>query len=242
MRFSNRCLAVMVAAALCAGSAKAGELLDSLKKGTPEVKSAVALAFAPEGILLVGDAKSATVFAIDTGDRPRVPATGEFKVEDIDKAIAKTLNTEPDQILIRDLVVNPLSGVAYLAVHRGRGPDAAAVLLRVDRKGKVEEFALKDVAFSKAVLPNARKGLESITKVGYAKGKVFVAGLSTEQWASMLRSIPFPFTEVDKGASVGIFHGAHGRFETNSPVRTFVPYEIARKAHLVAAYTCTPLV
>ena len=34
-----------------------------------------------------------------------------------------------------------------------------------------------------------------------------------------------------------IVHGAHGCWETNSPVRTFVPFEIK-----TAAYTCTPLV
>jgi hypothetical protein len=29
---------------------------------------------------------------------------------------------------------------------------------------------------------------------------------------------------------------------TNAPIRTFTPYEIAGNAHLLAAYTCTPLV
>ena len=42
-------------------------------------------------------------------------------------------------------------------------------------------------------------------------GKVYVAGLSNEQFASTLRAIPFPFTEADKGTSVEIYHGAHGR-------------------------------
>src|SRR5207248_453796 len=34
----------------------------------------------------------------------------------------------------------------------------------------------------------------------------------------------------------------HGQFETRAPVRTFVPYQINGQAHLLAAYTCTPLV
>src|SRR5205085_3390278 len=42
--------------------------------------------------------------------------------------------------------------------------------------------------------------------------------------------------------SVEIFHGNHGRVETNAPVRTFVPYKINGEQHLLAAYTCTPLV
>src|SRR5439155_26701410 len=57
-----------------------------------------------------------------------------------------------------------------------------------------------------------------------------------------LRSIPFPFKDADKGASVEIYHGAHGKFETQSPVRTFVAYDIDGETNLLAAYTCTPLV
>jgi hypothetical protein len=47
---------------------------------------------------------------------------------------------------------------------------------------------------------------------------------------------------VAGGTSVEIYHGAHGRFETRSPVRTFVPFTIGKESHLLAAYTCTPLV
>jgi hypothetical protein len=41
---------------------------------------------------------------------------------------------------------------------------------------------------------------------------------------------------------VEIYHGAHGRFETRAPVRTFVPFKIGSQDHILAAYTCTPLV
>jgi len=39
-----------------------------------------------------------------------------------------------------------------------------------------------------------------------------------------------------------MYHGAHGRFETRSPVRTFVPFKVGNEPQLIAAYTCTPLV
>ena len=54
--------------------------------------------------------------------------------------------------------------------------------------------------------------------------------------------MPFPFAEAHAGTSVEIYHGAHGRFETRSPVRTFAPYKIGNEDHIVSAYTCTPLV
>jgi len=77
---------------------------------------------------------------------------------------------------------------------------------------------------------------------GGHSGQVFVAGLSNEEFASKLRSVSVPFEVADSGASVEMYHGAHGQWETHSPVRTFVPYEIQAQPHLVAAYTCTPLV
>jgi hypothetical protein len=238
--------AALVVAALAAGSVRAADLSASLKKGTPDLKSVSALAFGPEGILFVGDPQGAAIFAIGTGDTTRKTGAGStLKVEGIDAKIASLLGTDVKGIRVADLAVNPASGNAYLAVLRGQGPEAAPVLLKVQAGGKIEEVPLKDVPFAKAVLPNLAPSsprAQSITKVAFVKDRVFVAGLSNEEWASNLRSIPFPFTQVDKGTGIQIYHGAHGQFETKAPIRTFVPYEINGQAHLLAAYMCTPLV
>ena len=84
--------------------------------------------------------------------------------------------------------------------------------------------------------------LETITDIAFVNGNVIVAGLSNEEFSSSLRSIPFPFTGRLKGAGIEIYHGSHGRFETNAPVRTFVAYKIQKQPYILAAYTCTPLV
>src|SRR3954466_8058849 len=84
--------------------------------------------------------------------------------------------------------------------------------------------------------------MESITDVAYLDDKVLVAGLSNEEFSSTLRTIPFPFAEVKNGAQVEIYHGAHGKFETRAPIRTFVPFNVGNEPQLIAAYTCTPLV
>ncbi len=245
-------LSVIAVMALVAGSARAADLTASLQKGTPELKSAGPLAFGPDGVLFVGDPQGACIFAIDTGDRGPSESAGPMRVDKIDEKVAAMLGTSPQDMLINDLAVNPASGNAYLSVSRGRGPDAAAVLLRVDRGGKISPLKMKDVKFSKATLPDAPNAgaqergqslrTQAITDMAYVDGRVFVAGLSNEEFASKLRAIPFPFTAVDAGTSVEIFHGAHGRFETRSPVRTFVPYRVGGEDHLLAAYTCTPLV
>ena len=237
---------------LCAASIRAADLRDSLKKGSPDLKSAGVMAFGPEGILFVGDSQGAAVFAFDTGDRTPSSSAAVRKIEAIDEKIASLLGTTPQQITINDLAVNPLSSKVYLSVSRGKGPEATPVLLRVQASDKLEALSLADIGFAKAPLPNPpsptaeRKGQsqrsDSITDLAYVDGRVFVAGLSNEEFASRLLAIPFPFSRSAQGTSVEIYHGSHGRFETASPIRTFVPFDIQGETHLLAAYTCTPLV
>jgi hypothetical protein len=76
----------------------------------------------------------------------------------------------------------------------------------------------------------------------FADGRVIVAGLSNEEFGSQLRVIPFPFTAETGGSSVEIWHTAHGKFETKSPVRTFAVFDVGGQPNVLAAYTCTPLV
>ncbi len=223
----------------------------SLKPGKAALAFAGPLAFGPDGILFVGDTLGATLWALDTGDR--TPGTGKINVSGLQEKVAAMLGTAPDQVAINDMLVNPISRKAYLSVSRGRGPDATPVILRVDTAGKIEELSLDPIKHAKVSLANAPAAdakdgrgnslrVEAITDIHYVDGKVFLAGLSNEEFASKLRSVPFPFAASDAGTSVEIYHGAHGQWETRSPVRTFVPYEIKKEAHLLAAYTCTPLV
>jgi hypothetical protein len=239
-------LALAVAGVMTGLAFGADAPLDSLKKGTPDLKSAGALTFGPQGILFVADTQGAAIFAIDTGDRSAAGGTGRPKVEALDEKIGGMLGVEAKQVRINDLAVNPLSGNTYLSVARGTGPSAMPVLVKVDRTGKVSEFSLKDVPFAKVTIPNANtteKGRqEAITDMAFVKDRLFVAGLSSEEFASNLRAIPFPFKDADKGTSVEIFHAGHNAVETRAPVRTFVPYEFKGQTNILAAYTCTPLV
>jgi hypothetical protein len=223
----------------------------SMTMGKAELKSAGQLAFGPDGILFVGDSMGAAIVAIDTGDRTPAKTGGKIDIKGINQKIAAMLGSTPDQILVNDVVVNPISKKAYISVSRGRGPDAAPVILRADAAGKITEVALDNVKHSMVSLPDAPESkpggrgnprLETITHMAFVNGNVIVAGLSNEEFSSSLRSIPFPFQEAGKGANIEIYHGSHGRFETNAPVRTFVAYNLNTKPYILAAYTCTPLV
>lgn len=220
-------------------------------QGTPELKHAGPLAFAPDGVLLVGDSLTAAVVAIQTEDASGEGASGEkreINVEGVNQRIADMMGNPVEETVINDLAVNPLSGHVYLSVSRGRGPDAMPVLFKIDSKGTISELELKNVKFAVATFENApasgsdRRGqnprMSSITDIQYEDGKVIVAGLSNEEFASKLRVFAYPFNGDNSSTSIEVYHGAHGALETRSPVRTFITYENT----VLAAYTCTPLV
>ncbi len=209
----------------------------------PEVRHGP-LAFGPEGVLFVGDSAGAQVVALDTNDHAAGSAVATFEIKGINQKIAAMLGTTADQITVNDAVVNPISKKIYLSVSRGRGPDAMPVILRVDAKGNITEFTgAKYSTVTIADAPSDYKArMQTITEVRYVDGKVLVAGLSNEEFSSNMRAIPYPFAPTAKGASIEIYHGSHGRYETNSPVRTFVPVTIKNQQYILAAYTCTPLV
>src|SRR5262245_28968561 len=84
------------------------QLTSSLKSGKAELQSAGALAFAPEGILLVGDSMGGAIFAIDTQDRTASTAAS-VDIKGVGDKVAAMLGTTADQIMINDLAVNPIS-------------------------------------------------------------------------------------------------------------------------------------
>jgi len=243
MRLSPFCkLAAVAGCAAILSFAATG----TMPMGKAELKSAGALAFAPDGILLVGDSVGASILALDVNDRTPAAPGGSLEIKGVVDKLAAMLGTSADQIAIQDVVVNPISRNVYISVSRGKGPDAVPVILRADHSGKLTEVSLDNIGHRQVALADGpqdpKQRMETITQLKYVDGQVLVAGLSNEEFSSNLRSIPFPFQTAAKGSGIEIWHGSHGRFETNAPVRTFVPFEIDHKMNILAAYTCTPLV
>jgi hypothetical protein len=247
-------LGVALTAAVALPSVIAARSLASpaadLTAGKVDIMSAGRLAFGPGGILFVGDSVGGSVTAIDTGDNAAAK-TAKVDVQGIDAKIAALVGVTPDQIMINDIKVNPVSKNVYLSAARGRGPDAAPLIAKVDGTGKVTMLPLDNIKHQTLALsdapaanPTARQNprTQTITDMAFVNGNLMVAGLSNEEWNSALRSIPYPFKTAEKGATLQIWHASHGRYETASPIRTFVPYTIAGQQYVLAGYTCTPLV
>jgi hypothetical protein len=219
------------------------------ENGTPDIQSISGLAFGPDGILFIGDSKSASVFAIDTKDRAMAEKGKAVDLKNIDQKIAALLGTEAKNISFLDLAVNPLSKKTYCAVQ---GLDGAPLLLAIEGDN-IQPFSLKNVPYSSASIANApaadardQRGrplrVWAISDLVFSDGSVMVSGISNQEFSSTFRKIPFPFTNKQDQASLEIFHAAHGRYETNSPIKTFTTAELNGKKYLVASYTCTPLV
>ncbi|MBC8001788.1 MAG: hypothetical protein H7X97_04290 [Opitutaceae bacterium] len=256
MNYLNRTMTLaLIVAGLATTHLNAANWTEGMTEGAPALKSISQLAFGPDGILFVADSKSAAIVAIATADTKPASGSKAIKVDGINQKVAALLGTAADQILIDDLVVNPLSHNIYLAVSRGRGPAAVPVLVKVDASGQLEAVSLDKVKFSRAELPDApvdgvvgngqrqsNPRQESITDIAFLEDRLLIAGLSNEEFSSTLRAVPFPFKTVANGTSVEIYHGAHGKFETRSPIRTFVAFKVGNQPSLLAAYTCTPLV
>lgn len=258
---------IAVVALLVLGiAAGPGRAEQAYQTGTPEIRSMSALAFGPDGVLFVGDGKGGAVFALDLGDASAREADEPLNVRGVGTKIAAMLGTRADDVMIHDLAVNPISQNAYLAVSRERGkwssrwllPNDLAdanVLLRIKPGGEIEEVSLEDVRFARAALPNPvdtskthrwKEGIslraDTITDIAFDDGRVFVAGLSNEEFASTMWQLRWPFAGEATTTTLEIFHGAHGEYETHAPIRAFVPYTLNDDEHLLAAYLCTPLV
>ena len=220
----------------------------NFKTGSPDIQSINALTFGPEGILFIGDSKTAMITAFSTNDTQAAKAE-KISVKNLDLKIAAVLGTSADEIEIQDLAVNPISKNIYIAVQTAGG---SPVLLKM-AGDKITNVSLNNISYDQASI-NApvsvdtkdRRGnsqrVWAVSDLGFHKDKVMVSGLSNKEFSSTFRSINFPFNKQQKQSSLEIYHAAHGRYETYAPIKAFTAATVGGKEQLIASYTCTPLV
>jgi hypothetical protein len=212
----------------------------------PALRSLGPLSFGPDGLLLAADSAANTIYALDLGAQTSGGSPGTANVTGLDQKLAAMLGTDVRDIAITDLAVHPTTHNAFVSVMRGQGAAARPALVRVDGAGKMTLVDTTALTFTSVALPNVSTGgdqrNQSITQVKFSSGRVWVSGLSNEEFASKLWSIAYPFTKADGGTSLEIFHDNHEALETRAPMYAFVPYTINGQPHIVGAYTCTPLV
>ena len=225
-----------------------------------------ALAFGPEGVLFVGDGKGGSVFAIDLGARTPQAVKDPKEITDVEGRLAALLGAAPADVMVHDLAVDPIAKRrlprrlarprrlehAVAAAQRRRRRDAC--WCASTPRASPRSWTSSSVRHARVALPNpidAAKTVpwkktslraDTITDMAYADGTLYVAGLSNEEFASTMWKVAYPFAGAVSATTIENYHGAHGKYETEAPVRTFVPYPLKGKTHLLAAYLCTPLV
>ncbi|MEK6155057.1 hypothetical protein WIW50_17435 [Flavobacteriaceae bacterium 3-367] len=233
--------------------------------GTPNIRSMSKLTFGPDGILFLGDSKGASVYAFDFKDDKKPSSAAPIDIRDIDQKIGALLGRPRKDILIHDLAVNPISQNIYCTVSYGgsnsRERDIfdpnylndATLLMKISPQGKISEVSLEGVYYNQlklsgAFTPSAKwrsgrsKNTATIRYLVYDNGQLYISGLSNEEFSSTFRVAQFPFDQQHSTTGVEFYHGAHGQYETSSPINTFIKYQINGQQHLLAAYSCTPLI
>ena len=219
-----------------------------LERGNAELQSAGALAFGPDDILFVGDTKSAAVVAIATGDTGGGSASADVSINDLRTALSEVCDAD---VTINDLAANPRTGTVFLSLSAGEVP----AICRIDGAGEITRVSLDDVPFASVSLPDAPEDKvttggrrqrnprhDTITDIAFYENRILVSGLRSGKSPSSVREFSFPFSSIDKGTGIAIYHAAHGRDEDYAAARTFVTLTIDGQPSLLAAYGCTPLV
>ena len=210
--------------------------------GTPEIAGIEVISFAPEGVLLIGDGRSAQIITLKTGDT--TPATGDFaETKDFRTEIAGRLGVGGKDVEILDLAVNPASERLYLAVRKQ--DDKTHVILRVSPGGEIELVSLSDVEFAKIPLPKGDSApVSKVTDVVWADNRLIAAARCNEEFASKIFVADGPLSHDKAGStySAETYHVSHRKWETRAPMSVMIPYEEDGKHYIVGAFSCTPVV
>ena len=141
-------------------------------------------------------------------------------------------------IEIRRIAVNPASKKLYAAVRSLKSNQY--VILSIDGAGKVEEFSLENVKFTKYPLVVKDKAVTKITDVTWAGGRIVAATQASDTFASRV------FTIYPGKIGVQLLHRdlphRPQKIETKAPILCLMPYEDGKKTEIVGSFTCTPLV
>ncbi len=217
-------------------------LLDPVK-GTPEVGKIDVISFAPNGILLIGDAAKSQILAVETGDTQAT--AGDYPtIPDLQGKIAALVGAPKDGVEIIDMAINPDSRRLYLAVRKQ--DDRAHMILTLGPDGMIGQFQLKDVSYVRVLIPDGETApINTVTDVAWARDRIVAAGRCQEEFASKIFAAEAPLRHEAAGQmySAETYHVAHGKWETRAPMSVLIPYEEEDGSlYLVGAFSCTPVV
>ena len=235
-----------------------GAIRAARAQGTGTIRSISAMAFAPDGRLVVADWKGNALHALALPDAtPRGDAS--FNIKDLDAVIAQAEGLGTDRIRPTAVAFDGAANRAVVAYAAGKGPDDPVRLALVHADGGVETVdpsaliaasrGLADAPPDAAIwtdTPARSLLVTSIVPHAREDGSVelLVAGLANADFASTLRRVAYPFDATDAPATLRMemYHTVHNQIETRAPIRAMAVVDLGGTPTLLGAYTCTPLV
>ncbi|UVO49955.1 hypothetical protein M0208_05250 [Sphingomonas sp. SUN019] len=231
------------AIAATAKSKKAG-----IVQKTGSIGSVSRIAFGPNNTLFVADWVNSKVHALSVASA--APATGaSFNIDDLDTPLRNAFGDE--SFVLEDMTARAGSSEVYVALSLG--PKKMPGIVAVTADGKVRPLDLAALKSTSAALDaSPSKELTfwgkipgrsfTVTDMVWRNGKLYLAGLSNQDFASTLRILPYPFDAKAEMISVEMYHTVHNQMETRAPIRAMTFADLGGSPYLVAAYLCTPLV
>jgi hypothetical protein len=208
-----------------------------------------ALAIAPDGRLVAADWRQGALLTLAPPPGDPGPE-GAFNLTGLNDALAAAGAIPRATAMVWDAPRRR----TLVSVATGPGPVAPMAIAAITADGAV---ALHDPA----ALVTARLDLTdrpgdgalwrdtpvaslTVTDMVLRGDELLVAGLSNADFAATLRRVPWPFDAASAPgvARIEMYHTVHNQIETRAPVRAMAVVPLDGADHLLAAYTCTPLV
>ena len=236
---------------------------------TLDLKFAGALEFDNQGTLFVGDNYNGAIYAFDMTDANSPEQVMPVNITDIDVKISDVLGVALSAVSINDMAVHPVSSEIYVSVTRIGNFESAPAIIKISQNADIELLDLSATAFQKQKLDhypdqtttfrprglgkmppmirdlakgNIKLSSLAIMDMEFHDDELFVSGVAFDNFLSTLRRIPYPFNGTQSAANVEMYHISHDQYETRAPIRAMSIQTIDGKEHLVAAYTCSPIV
>ncbi len=218
-------------------------------------KSATVLEFGDANTLFVADSDAGQINAYTIANVPDSSAPSKpraYNLNHFGAQIADQLKVDRSSLIFHDVAVHPVTNEAFVSLSAKTDSGKTPFVVRVNQDGKI---SLVDLAgkHTTATLSGAADdsvvfwreipaSTFAITDLDYVDGELFVSGLSTGEFSSTLRKIPYPFDENAQTSSIEMYHALHDQNETRAPIRAMTVVDLDGVKTVIAAYTCTPLV
>jgi hypothetical protein len=196
----------------------------------------LAIKFDAAGTLYAADGKNNAVVSYEIPDKKGKALP--VQVPDLGAQLSKLLACTPDEVMVLDLAVHPVSFAVYLSASKKGTPESR--LFQVGADKKLKEVALGDLKKASVALP---EGTQAFDVAVTAKNVIVSSTGRDKAFSSGLHKVSLPLAEGKiANASTEVYHTSHKAWETKAPLLAMTAFTMGGKDYIVGATKCTPVV